>query len=258
MNLRTIENIYHRTKSYIERNGFAEATVRSIEGLQDSARDIYYSKEAHIRENDLKTSTPPIYKWYKISLLVPAYNTNEIYLKKLLKSIAHQSYENIEVIIADASDSDVVKNTVDSFISDDVTKTEIHYYKLDENKGISENTNAALRHASGEFIALVDHDDFLNYDAISQVVAALQEDVDIVYTDEDKYYDGTDKYFSPNRKPDLNWDLLLSNNYICHLFVVRREIAEAVGGFSIIGEHQTVRQLTILRASCMPMRAESG
>ena len=229
MNLRTIENIYHRTRSYLERNGVKEAAVRSIEGIGDSVMDLSYSRESHRREQVTTSSSIPIEKFYKISLLVPTYNTDPRYLTELLESFQRQTYRDFEVIVADASDTDVVKDTVDTFISGDVTDTEIHYFKLDENKGIAENTNEALKHASGDFVAAVDHDDFLHYEALSEVLQALQADVDIVYTDEDKYYDGTDKYFSPNRKPDFNLDLLLSNNYICHLFVVKREIAEAVG-----------------------------
>ena len=80
-------------------------------------------------------------------------------------------------------------------------------------------------------MAMLDHDDFLEDDALYYVALALQDGSDIVYTDEDKYSPETDKFFCPNRKPDFNKDLLLSNNYICHLFAVRRSIAEKVGGF---------------------------
>ena len=231
MNLRTIENIYHRTKSYIERNGVAEAAVRSVEGVKDSLRNVCYSREARLARNDCGSVAADFDKEYKISLLVPTYNTDPQYLRELLISFAKQTYRNFEVIIADASDTEIVKNTVDGFIASDEKLTEIHYKKLESNEGISGNTNAALALATGDFVAPVDHDDFLSDNALAEVMIALQGEVDIVYTDEDKYYGPQDKYFSPNRKPDFNLDLLLSNNYICHLFVVRRDIANAVGGF---------------------------
>ena len=232
MNLRTIENIYNKTRSYIQRNGVAETAVRSIEGFKEAADNVLYASEARKRE-EAKRVLPQCGEFEKnirFSLLIPTYDPDPEDFNVLMKSIADQTYKNLEVVIADAGKTDNVENCVQGY-KDSGRLSDIIYIKLQENKGISGNTNEALKAASGDYVALIDHDDFLSVDAFEAVAGALQSGADIVYTDEDKYYGPEDKYFTPNRKPDFNLDLLLSNNYICHLFVVKRSIALETGGF---------------------------
>ena len=109
----------------------------------------------------------------------------------------------------------------------------VRWQELTENKGIAENTNAAFAMAKGELVGLLDHDDLLAPNALYEVVNALNqhEHGDAVYTDEDKVTAELDEHFQPHLKPDFNIDLLRSNNYICHFFVVRRQLVEEVGGF---------------------------
>lgn len=111
--------------------------------------------------------------------------------------------------------------------------TRFKYVILGENKGISGNTNAAMEMAQGDFIVLADHDDTLTPDALYWCVKAMNEDplYDVIYSDEDKLDMDGKALFDPHFKPDFNPDLLTSVNYICHLFVVNRNLAEAVGGF---------------------------
>ena len=103
---------------------------------------------------------------------------------------------------------------------------------IPENIGIAENTNAALAAAAGNFVGFMDHDDLLAPDALFEIAIRLEKDpsIDAFYTDEDKVRTDLSEYFQPHFKPDFNLDLLRSNNYICHFFVVRREIAEKTGG----------------------------
>ena len=110
----------------------------------------------------------------------------------------------------------------------------ILWKKLEENKGIAENTNAAFEMAGGEFVGLLDHDDLLAPNALYEIAEALEKepDLDVLYTDEDKVRgDEILEHFQPHLKPDFNIDLLRSNNYICHFFVVRKALLERVGGF---------------------------
>ena len=109
----------------------------------------------------------------------------------------------------------------------------IVYKMLDSNDGISENTNRALEMATGEFIALMDHDDVITPDALYHLVKAVNEDAmaDSVYSDEDKMDMDGRKLFEPHFKPDFNIDYLRSCNYICHMFMTRTSIAREVGGF---------------------------
>ncbi|MGI6096131.1 MAG: glycosyltransferase family 2 protein [Lachnospiraceae bacterium] len=168
----------------------------------------------------------------KISILVPAYRTPEEYLRQMIKSVQAQTYGNWELCIANASPEDEQMCAVlKKYAASD---KRICVQNLLENKGIADNTNAAIAMASGEYIGLLDHDDALAPQALYEIVKALngQQKADVIYTDEDKISADLKEHFAPNLKPDFNLDLLRSNNYICHFFVCRRTLAEAVGGFS--------------------------
>ena len=103
---------------------------------------------------------------------------------------------------------------------------------LEKNEGISGNTNAALKLATGEYVGLFDHDDLLAPNALYEVVKALQEqEYDILYTDEDKITGDGKEHNDPNFKPDFSMDLFCSHNYITHFFVVKTAIIKEIGGF---------------------------
>ena len=105
---------------------------------------------------------------------------------------------------------------------------------LKENLGIAENTNAAMEMAAGEYTGLLDHDDLLAPQALYRIVEALNqssEEPDVFYSDEDKVTTDLSEHFQPHFKPDFNVDLLRSNNYITHFFVVRTSLIRQVGGF---------------------------
>lgn len=167
----------------------------------------------------------------KFSILVPAYQTPEIFLRQLLDSLRAQTYDNWELCLADASENETdVKPVVAEYQAED---PRIKYQLLAENRSISENTNEALTMAEGDFIGLLDHDDLLAPNALYEIVRLLNEDprLEAVYTDEDKISFEGEHHFTPHFKPDFNLDLLRTNNYICHFFVVKKSIADQVGGF---------------------------
>lgn len=158
-----------------------------------------------------------------VSIVVPAYETHEEFLGELLCSVMGQTYANWELIVADGSESRKVKDIVEEKCGKD---SRIHYKKLEENKGISQNTNRAVEAAKGDYIALLDHDDILTRDALYFMVERLneaggKEKVLAVYSDEDKCDGRAERFYEPHFKPDFNMDLLLSNNYICHFLMVR-------------------------------------
>ena len=166
-----------------------------------------------------------------ISVAVPAYRTLEKFLVQMIDSLLAQTYGNWELCIANGSPEDgAMKKVLEEYTKKD---SRIRVSELTENKGIAGNTNAALEMARGEFVGLLDHDDLLAPNALYEIVRALDEDrtLDAVYTDEDKVTTELDEHFQPHLKPDFNLDLLRSNNYICHFFVVRRSIVQKVGGF---------------------------
>lgn len=158
----------------------------------------------------------------KFSILVPAYETKETFCKEMIASCINQTYDNWELIIADASNSNIVKNVVD-----EIEEKRIKYVRVETNGGISENTNVALENASGDYICLLDHDDLLAIDALYEFAAVLHEKkYSFLYTDEDKCDETGTVFFEPHYKKNFNYDFFLSNNYICHFVAIKKEIAE--------------------------------
>ena len=149
----------------------------------------------------------------------------------MIESLIAQTYGEWELCIANASpDNEEMQRVLADYSARD---PRVRFHNLKENLGIAENTNRALAMAKGEFTGLLDHDDLLAPNALYEVVKALQEHplADVLYTDEDKVTTELDEHFQPHLKPDFNLDLLRSNNYICHFFVVRSSIVEKTGGF---------------------------
>lgn len=165
------------------------------------------------------------------SIAVPVFRTPAKFLCEMIESVRSQSFPFWELCLANADPEDrEVAEILERYCRED---RRIRVKNLKENKGISENTNAALAMARGEFVGLLDHDDLLAPDALYEMAARLEKDegIDVFYTDEDKVTTDLSEHFQPHLKPDFNLDLLRSNNYICHFFVVRRELAESIGGF---------------------------
>lgn len=168
----------------------------------------------------------------KISIVVPLYRTQPEFLRRLADSVRSQTYENWELCLSDGSgDSSPLSSLLSQLEKKD---DRIRVVRNHEALRISENTNRALEISTGDFIAFADHDDLLAPDALYECAAALNEDrtIDALYTDEDKVDPEGKSYFQPHFKSDLNIDLLRSMNYICHLFVVKREILEQVGSLN--------------------------
>lgn len=183
-------------------------------------------------EDELAAQRAAVFDYMpKLSVVVPAFQTPERYLTALLDSLKAQTYENWEVCVADGSPrGESAERVLKRYASKD---ERIRYVILGENKKIAGNTNAAMDMAKGDFIVLADHDDTLASDTLYECVKAINSDpeIDVVYTDEDKLDTDGGELFEPHFKPDFNPDLLTSVNYICHLFVVNRELLEVVGGF---------------------------
>ena len=163
-----------------------------------------------------------------ISVVVPIYKTPEVFLRQMIESVTAQTYPHWQLCIADGSgDTAETKRIVDSYLSD----KRIKYKILAENLGIADNTNAAMELADGDYIALFDHDDLLSENALYEVADRIcKTGAEIVYTDEDKVTSDLSERYQPNFKPDFNLDLLRSNNYICHLLVVKKTLVQEVGG----------------------------
>lgn len=167
----------------------------------------------------------------RISILVPLYNTPEVFLREMIQSVIDQTYANWELCLADGSDPQ--HSNVGQLCMEYAQKdTRICYRKLEKNMGISGNTNACIEMSTGSYIALFDHDDLLHPAALHDVMKAIcEKDADFVYTDE-AVFESPDvtKITSIHFKPDFAIDNLRASNYICHLTVFRKELLEKAGG----------------------------
>ncbi|MES9924824.1 MAG: glycosyltransferase [Candidatus Thiodiazotropha endolucinida] len=164
-----------------------------------------------------------------ISIVMPVYNVDEYLLRAALDSVLAQSYENWELCIADdASTRPHIKRVLDEYMR---RYKRIKVIYREENGHISNATNSAFSMASGDYVALMDHDDqladFALYFVAQEII--LNPHAEIVYSDEDKLNNEEvrfDHYF----KPDFNPDLMRSHNMICHFGVYKRSLVEQVGG----------------------------
>lgn len=165
-----------------------------------------------------------------VSVIVPIYRTAPQILERTIGSVLAQSYPYWELCLADdGSCSPEVDSILDRFTQQD---SRIRVVRLAVNGGISAASNAALGLASGEFVALLDHDDELAQDALYHFVDTLNHEphADLFYSDED-HLDECGLRTDPFFKPDWSPDLILSENYICHLMIFSRSLCDEVGGF---------------------------
>lgn len=167
-----------------------------------------------------------------ISVIVPVYNVDEIWLRKCVDSVIDQYYPNWELCISDdASTKTYIKRVLEEYVELD---PRIKVIFRNENGHISKSSNSALEIAEGEYIALLDHDDELALNALYENVLLLNSfpEADIIYSDEDKLSVKGDR-FDPFFKPDWSPDLLLSQMYTCHLSLYRKSLVDQVGGFRV-------------------------
>ena len=167
-----------------------------------------------------------------ISLVMPTYRTPEKWLRLTIESVRRQLYPNWELCIADdASCLPHVRQILEEYRAID-SRLKVVY--RNERGHISAASNSAIEIATGEFLALLDHDDELPEHALYMVVVELNadRDADLIYSDEDKI-DEKGRRYDPHFKPDWNPALFLSNNFICHLGVYRARIIREIGGFRV-------------------------
>lgn len=169
-----------------------------------------------------------------ISIVVPAYETPERYLREMIDSVLAQSYRNWELCIADGSGTESVELIAAEYASDDAR---IRLKRLSSNGGISENTNAGFAMAKGEYIALMDHDDLLEGNALYEMAACLNASFSgegrkmaMIYSDEDKINGDGTVHSRPHFKPDFNLEFLRRNNYFCHFLLFSSELLKKAGG----------------------------
>jgi O-antigen biosynthesis protein len=194
-----------------------EEYQRWIGAFEPSANDLE-------RQRAFPFSRTPI-----ISLVVPVYNPPAEFLEALIRSVQAQTYPHWQLCLADASTSPHVRPLLQKHAAHD---SRIKLELLPTNAGIVGNSNAALELVTGEYVALVDHDDTLAPFALFEIAKAIQDhpEADMLYSDEDKL-DFSGQRVEPNFKPDWSPETLRSRNYICHLSVFRRSLLTELNGF---------------------------
>ena len=164
------------------------------------------------------------------SILVPIYNTPEVFLREMIDSVVSQTYENWELCLADGSDADhaYVEQIVKGYGDD-----RIRYERLTENLGISGNTNKCFEMAKGDYIGLFDHDDILHPTALYEYMKVIcDKGADYIYCDETTFSGKSiDHMITLHFKPDFAPDNLRANNYICHFSVFSKELVDKCGTF---------------------------
>ena len=185
------------------------------------------------------------------SVLVPLYNTPEKFLRDMIDSVRTQTYKDWELCLADGSDQEhaYVGEICAKYAADD---ERIRYQKLEKNEGISGNTNACFRMATGDYIGLFDHDDILHPSAFYEYRKAIDEqNADYVYCDEATFKgDSINDMITLHFKPDYALDTLRANNYICHFSLFKRELLSETElfrtAFDGSQDHDMILRLTSL------------
>lgn len=217
---------------YLKHYGLKEFWIRLCERMEPE--EVPYGpwfEKNRPSESELEKQREKNWKETPVfSIVVPAYRTPVLFLEQMIESVRSQTYPFWELCIANASPEDEqMAEVLQRYVQMD---QRIHVKNLDKNLGIAENTNEAFFMASGTFVGLLDHDDLLAPQALYRMMERLEEkEIDVFYTDEDKVTTDLAEHFQPHFKPDFNLDLLRSNNYITHFFVVRKELVRKVGGF---------------------------
>ena len=231
----------NQIKFYIKKYGFfktikkcIKVVIRKIIRIIKNEKELQYGdyggwiKYNELKDSDLKVQMKKkFYNSTKISVVVPMYKTKEKFFKELVECMINQTYSNWELCLADGSPEE---NT--NFKKYYEKDERIKYKFLNENLGIAGNSNAAIKMATGEYIALLDHDDVLAEYALYEVVNFINKypNAEFLYSDEDKIDESSNRY-DAYFKPDFAPDTLRCQNYICHFSIFKKELMDKLKGF---------------------------
>lgn len=219
---------------FLQQYGWKSFCRRAWKKLSESANrqnsyEIYRRKVSPNAEELKKQRETQFACQPKFSIVVPLYKTPKKYLQQLVESVQKQTYGNWELCLSDGSGKD---SPLTGYLRS-LSKADPRIKVISGEKPlqISENTNAAMKRAAGDFIVFADHDDLLTENALYECVKVINElpETELIYSDEDKVSMNGKKYFQPHFKSDYNPDLLCSMNYFCHLVVVKKELADRAG-----------------------------
>jgi len=237
-NQRPSLQLFYKLFKIMLREGIGGFRQRALNQIMNQKRDSGVTYETWLANNRLsEEKEQEILKRiqelpYKpvFSVLVPVFNVEEQWLRRCISSVKNQLYPYWELCIADdASPKSYIRRVLKEIAS---TDSRIKIIFRDNNGHISAASNSALELATGEYVALLDHDDELAPDALYEnaVLLNVHPEADFIYSDEDKISEDGDRN-SPFFKPDWSPDTLLSQMYTCHLGVYRTSLIKEIGGF---------------------------
>jgi glycosyltransferase involved in cell wall biosynthesis len=221
--------IIKKMRSLVKKKGLVGLAVKLSERIRYKAATIKYMREKALTDEEYERQSDITEgKDVLISVCVPVFNPVEEHFRAMLESVVFQSYGNWELCIADGStnECDFVRKIIET-----AGDSRIRYNKLDFNMGIVGNSNEAVTMASGEYIALLDHDDVLSLDALFELKKAIDQGADFIYSDEASFSKSTVHPDIIHFKPDYSMLNLRGNNYICHLSCFKKQLFERCGGF---------------------------
>lgn len=164
----------------------------------------------------------------KYSIITPVFQPPKDVLIDLLDSVLAQTYTNFELCLGEFSQDRITCEILKEYSKRD-DRIKVKLFK--DNDGISENSNKCFEMATGEYIALLDHDDLLSPDALYENTLLINEkDYDFIYSDKDKV-DEEGNRFDPMFKPDWSPEIMLTANYLTHLNVFKKSLVEEIGGW---------------------------
>ena len=189
-----------------------------------------YDTITHDRINSFRKEFEDLKEKPLFSIIMPVYDPPKKFFEEALQSVINQVYTNWELCIADDRSTQPYVHEIIKKYSKKFPKIKVHINE--KHAHISETSNNALKIAEGEFVVLMDHDDLLRPHSLLRLAQSLdkRKHLKIIYSDEDKINDEGIRS-CPYFKPDWNPDLLLAQNYFCHLFCAERSLVNKVDGF---------------------------
>lgn len=230
----------------IYQNGFistlkTEAKMRRNKSLQPLQATVFseteyldWAKEREPTSEDLEAQKNHSPKYNAdaplFSIIIPVYKVPQNILEDMISSLSKQTWQNWEacIVYADIANKknwDLLKQAAE-------VDSRLKIQAL-ENRGISLNSNAALKIARGEFVVLLDHDDELTPWVLYEMAQAIRKfpTADFLYSDKDSIDISGKIRQSALFKPQWSPEMLYSVNYLTHLNVMRRKIVNELGGW---------------------------
>ncbi|MCR4648030.1 MAG: glycosyltransferase [Lachnospiraceae bacterium] len=255
-----VNELYSKANRYLKRNGIEKTAIAVADSaLSKAPKSFKYQLATTDELKAQRAWSQRFASSLKFTLVVPTYETDSMYFDEMIASVLGQTYNNWELILVDGSKNKrllselenmtgvsngerpagrvysleeirkLFRFSVDTYVTYDYDGCEIKYLHLTVNGGISANTNVGVNLASGDYVGLLDHDDLLTPDALyymSKALVANAYKAKLIYSDEDKTDAKGKTFYEPNRKPDFNEDMFLTNNYICHLTLLERNLIQ--------------------------------